>query len=107
MGGESLLEYAGVIEQLGHHTSVQSSENFIQEEEAYAFIDRVNEQKAKHHLLMHGKRPIKEVLSHALKQEAGMAAARMQKVGAIVPTDTYHQGASTTGLYYSSPNKCH
>lgn len=60
VGGEFLLEFAVVIEQLAYRAFVGLPEN--EEDTAYAFLDGVNGQEMKHHLLMDGKRSVKEVL---------------------------------------------
>jgi hypothetical protein len=63
------------MEQLAHRALVVLPSAFIQTEAANAFIDGVQDQEVKQHLLMGGDRNINEALNQALKLEAAKAAA--------------------------------
>jgi hypothetical protein len=74
-GGETLQEFAAVVEQLAHRALVGLTEGHIQTEAAHAFIDGIRDREVKQHLLLGGDRTLNEALNQAVKLEAAKAAA--------------------------------
>jgi hypothetical protein len=71
---ESLEKCAVALEHLAHHVLVGLPQ-YVQREEAYAFVSRIRDPELKFPLLMGGKRTLDKAICQALRLEAVKAAA--------------------------------